>query len=75
MLVILNFIFSKWYIFFGTVILIEVIGDSIATIIRSFKADKIDTDNQVRIVNRGDSSGVEDVQNMIKRITKNESEC
>jgi hypothetical protein len=41
MLTLLQYIFSEWYIFLGVIILIEIIANSIATIIGSFmKTDK-----------------------------------
>jgi hypothetical protein len=68
MLTLLEFAFSEWYIFLGIIILIKIITNSIATIIKSFKADKIDTDNQVRIINRGDSPGAEEIRKMLEKI-------
>lgn len=40
MLEILKFIFSEWYIFFGVIILLYVIGAMIEDIITTIKKDK-----------------------------------
>lgn len=40
MLEILKFIFSEWYIFWGTLLLIVVIGDAIADIISAIRGTK-----------------------------------
>ncbi len=37
MLEILRFIFSEWYIYFGTIILICCIGESVAEIVQAIK--------------------------------------